>query len=150
MADQTIQPTLDVQLEEITFTRSDGKRTRIRLLELLDGESADPAGITWATLMKLQGILEMQCQLAQQNDQLIRIQTATAQALSALAQKAAEPVQAPDPQAIVDKVFADMGLPKDVLAQALAGMQAQVGGTPGVEVSKPGGNGAAKPEEGGS
>jgi hypothetical protein len=144
MPAETFQPKMELAHETLTFTRSDtGKSIQVSLLTdiLDDADMSVPGALQWALMMQLQGVMEYQEILAKQNATLAESMNKLAEALRTLVDKASETPKLPDTAEIMRKTFEDLGLPPDMLKQALAGM---AGGMAGVTMPPVGTNGGAK------
>ena len=142
MPETKTQPAMSLSWESLTFTRSDGKETTIALIDdLLENPAADPAlgGIAWALLMKLQGVLEFQSVIAEQQKAIADAQVQTAEALRALVQRANDASQQVDTKAMVRDALSQFGMSPEMLQKMMSGMGQS---TPGVDVTRP--NGGAK------
>jgi hypothetical protein len=139
-----IQPKLALTYEALTFTRSDGEETGVDLLmDILDQDDTHGT-LLWAVLMKLQGVMEFQQILAEQNRQMLGVQQLTAQALQDLAKRASTPPTMPDPDEYITKMIKHletMGIPNPLETLAKLTGKAATDKTE-VTVSRPNGGDA--------
>lgn len=139
MSETTNAPHVDLQLETLTYTRSDGKVTTFNIISDVLDKGDVRGAFLHAMLMKLTGVMEFQEIMAKQNSVMLEALQAMAGALQQLTARAAEPIKMPDPaQAIQQayKALSDMGL---VMPPGTpAGASGNGPSSPAVEITRPG------------